>query len=122
MKSASRYDSFRYRHEPGLGSVCISEEDVMKQPKWIAGLVLVLGMAGTGLAQDRRELRHDYRVIERLRAEVQRDRMRLDEDVRRGHYRQANRDRAKLARDERRLHDWEREARSDRHDMRRSWR
>ncbi len=50
-----------------------------------------------------RDLRHDYRRIEHLRAEIARDRARIDEDMRRGHYRAADRHSRDLDRHQREL-------------------
>ena len=83
----------------------------------VIAMVLTLGTAlmsgGSMLAgdryTDRQDIRRDDAAISRLRANIARDRRRLDEDIRTGRRREAARDADDLARDERmlnaRLHD-----------------
>ena len=80
-------------------------------------MVLTLGTAlmsgGSMMAgdrySDRQDIRRDDAAISRLRANIVRDRCRLNEDIRAGRRREAARDAEDLARDERmlnaRLHD-----------------
>jgi hypothetical protein len=69
------------------------------------------------LRADRRDLRHDYDRVAALRADIARDRVRLNEDIRRGRQRQAARDAADLARDQRALEYQLRDIQRDRADM-----
>ncbi len=94
----------------------------MRYTRWIAGLALSLGMAASGMAQDRywdnRDLRHDYARIERLRADIARDRARMDENIRCGRERAAAKDAGELARHQRELDALTRDAYRDRRDRR----
>ncbi len=65
---------------------------------------------------DRQDIRHDDAAISRLRADIARDRWRLDEDIRCGRRREAARDADDLARDQRALDARLRDVRHDRHD------
>ena len=90
----------------------------------VATIVLTLGTAlmsgGTVLAGDRywdrQDIRRDDAAIRRLRADIARDRRRLDEDIRCGRRREAARDSADLSRDERALDARLRDVRHDRND------
>ena len=80
----------------------------MRYTKQFAGFALAAGMmlAGTGVlrAEDwRRDRFRDEGRVERLRADIARDRARLDEDLRCRRFSAARRDRADLERDERKL-------------------
>jgi hypothetical protein len=76
-----------------------------------AGIIV----AGTGAAsaQDWRDLRHDYNHVDRLSADIARDRARLDEDIRCGRSAAAARDAADLSRDQRALEAQRRDIRQD---------
>jgi hypothetical protein len=65
---------------------------------------------------DRQEIRRDDEAISRLRADIARDRCRLDEDIRAGCRREASLDADKLVRDERALDARLRDVRHDRND------
>jgi hypothetical protein len=83
----------------------------MRIPKmftWLALTGMLVSGAASLRADEGRELRHRREAIERLRSNVARDRMRLDEDQRRGRRRAAERDARDLARYERALADLER--------------
>jgi hypothetical protein len=88
----------------------------MKKVKWFLGFALAAGMglAGTpalsaaGLyghdnSRNVQEVRYGHSRIDSLRAEIARDRARLNEDRRHGRDRDARRDAAELARDQREL-------------------
>jgi len=79
----------------------------MRYTKWFASFAIMAGMAVAGTtaasAQDYRDLRHDYNRINRMQADIARDRVRLDEDIRCGRSAAAARDAADLARDQRAL-------------------
>ena len=66
---------------------------------------------------DRRDLRHDYGNVERLRARVANDRYRLNEDLRRGRRFAAQQDARELDRDQRLLDSQWRDINHDRRDM-----
>jgi hypothetical protein len=97
----------------------------------VAGLVL--GAAATLSARDgddgyyqRRDLRHDYRDlrgdyarVNALRADIARDRVRLNEDIRWGRRAAASRDAADLARDQRTLDAQLRDIHRDQRDIHR---
>ena len=114
----------------------------MRKTNWTGLLALAvgLGLAGASAvsAEERRgdwrdggwgyrqDLRGDYRDLhvdheraERLRAEIARDRWRLDEDLRCGRDGAARRDAAELARDERELRALGRDMYRDRRDVER---
>jgi hypothetical protein len=88
-----------------------------------AGIALATALmtGGTAMAGDRyfdrQDIRQDEAANSRLRADIERDRCRLNDDLRTGHRREADHDRADLARDQRaldlRLHD----VRHDRNDL-----
>ena len=96
---------------------------------------LVVGAVGTLSARDwddswrgrdyqRQDLRHDYRDlssdytrVNAMRADIVRDRARLNEDIRCGRQAAAARDAADLARDQRALQAQLRDIRHDRHDI-----
>jgi hypothetical protein len=86
----------------------------MRYTKHFAGFALAVGMMLSGASTlsaadwrdsryDRQDLRRDYNQTDRLRADIARDRARLNEDLRCRRYDAARRDRADLARDERQL-------------------
>ena len=83
-------------------------------------LATALMSGGTMLAGDRyfdrQDIRHDEAAISRLRADIARDRCRLDEDSRAGRRREAARDASDLARDQRALDAKLRDVRHDRND------
>lgn len=81
----------------------------MRFSKWIASLILAAGCVTTAGAAEWGRDRGDYRAVERLRAEVERDRVRLREDMRHGNRRQIDADRAELRRDQRDLDRLERQ-------------
>ncbi len=108
----------------------------MRYSNWIACFALGLSLAAAAPAEDRyedryyegRDLRHDYRdlhydyaAVDRLRADVARDRWRLNEDIRCGRQYRAADDAADLARDQRALGALMRDIRHDRRDIRRDW-
>ena len=97
----------------------------MTHTKLFAGLLLAAVMALPATAQDwgyrheqYRDLRRDYARVERLRADIARDRARLDEDIRCGRSRAASRDAADLARDQRALEAQLRDIHHDRRELR----
>jgi hypothetical protein len=109
----------------------------MRYTKWLASLAMAAGVALTGTAAasaqewrdgaadryyDRQDLRGDYARVERMRADIARDRARLDEDIRCGRDRQAARDAADLARDQRALDAQLRDIHHDRRDLYRDYR
>ncbi len=81
----------------------------MKRMKWMAGLAIALGVGVTGAsaqpwrAPERPASYVNQNRIERLRAEIARDRMQLNENLRHGRHAAAQRNRQKLARDQREL-------------------
>ncbi len=91
--------------------------------------VVTVGMAlatalltgGTAMAgdryNDRQDIRRDEVAINRLRADIERDRCRLNDDIRAGRRRQAARDAEDLARDQRALNARVRDVRHDRDDL-----
>lgn len=97
---------------------------------------LVLGAAATISARDwddgsyrNRDLRHDYRDLHSdyarenaMRADIARDRARLNEDIRLGRQAAASRDAADLARDQRVLRAELRDIHRDRRDIHRDQR
>src|SRR5262249_41913594 len=94
----------------------------MNKAKWLMGLVLGVGMGITASAQDgywerrdlRNDMRYDYRQVNRLRANIARDRWQLNEDLRCGRRWAADRDRWQLERDQRALDAYYRDIRHDR--------
>ena len=105
----------------------------MRYKKLFGWLVLAVGIALPAAAQDgdwrwrdtyndRRDLRHDYARVDHLRADIARDRARMNENIRCGRDRAAAADAADLARDQRaldyQLHDIHR----DRRDLYRDYR
>lgn len=98
-------------------------KNVMRKMMMLAGFAV---MAAPGVfAQDRWDLRRDYRREVSLQNEIARDRARLQEDLRCGRREAAFRDRAELVRDERLLQALRRDVRYDRRDYRdnrRDWR
>jgi hypothetical protein len=91
----------------------------MRYTKWFASFAIAAGMAVAGTtaasAQDWRDLRHDYNRVDRMRDDIGRDRVRLNEDIRCGRSAAAARDAADLARDQRALQ-------AQRRDIRQDWR
>jgi hypothetical protein len=93
---------------------------------WITKTMLVAALATPMFAQDRGDLRRDYRNVDAMRADIARDRARLNEDIRCGRQAAAARDAADLARDQRALDAQVRDIRHDRREYReyrdRDWR
>lgn len=102
----------------------------MRYNKLFAWLALAAGTALPGVAQDRywdihndrRDLRHDYARVDRMRDDIARDRRRLNEDIRRGRTRAAAKQARDLARDQRKLDSQLRDIHRDRRDLRRDYR
>ena len=101
----------------------------MRYAKHFSVLALGLGMALSGASNlsaqelrdryfDRQDLHHDYNRVDRMRADIARDRARLNEDIRRGRQAAASRDAADLARDQRALDAQLRDIRHDQRDLR----
>jgi hypothetical protein len=92
----------------------------MRYTKWFASVAIAAGMAVAGTtaasAQDWRDLRHDYNQVDRMRDDIARDRVRLNEDIRCGRSAAAARDAADLARDQRALQAQRRDIRQDSRD------
>ena len=88
-----------------------------------AGMALATALMSGGAAMageryfDRQDIRHDDMAISRLRADIERDRCRLNDDIRFGRRREAARDRENLARDQRALDARLRDVRHDRNDF-----
>jgi len=91
----------------------------MKNMKWFAGLALAMGLGVTGAsAQDwhARDYQASYGTrsrVERLRAEVQLDKVQIRENTRHGRFAAAQRYREELARDQRELNALLRSSRND---------
>ena len=89
----------------------------MRYTKWFASIALAAGMAVAGTtaasAQDWRDVRQDSSRIDRMNADIARDRARLNEDIRCGRQQAAARDAADLARDQRALSAQVRDVRRD---------
>lgn len=119
----------------------------MTRLRILAGLALAACMAVTGtstlsaqdwrdirhdqqdLRSDYRDINHDYARVNAMRADIARDRARLNEDIRCGRSAAAARDAQDLARDQRALDAQVRDVRHDqfgafrdRQDIRRDWR
>ena len=105
----------------------------MRYIKYFSGFALAVGMALSGAsslsaqdwrdraydrAYDRQDIRHDYNRIDRMRADIARDRARLNEDIRCGRQSAASRDAADLARDQRALDAQLRDVRHDQRNLR----
>jgi len=73
------------------------------------------------IRSDYRDMNRDYARLDAMRADIARDRARLNEDIRCGRSAQAARDAADLARDQRALEAQTRDIRHDRWDVRRDW-
>jgi hypothetical protein len=82
----------------------------MKYAKFFGLLALAAGMAS---AADWRDVRNDYGRINRMQADIARDRARMNEDIRCGRQAAAARDAADLARDQRALDAQYRDVRHD---------
>ena len=82
----------------------------MKYAKFFGLLVVAAGMAS---AADWRDVRNDYGRIDRMQADIARDRARMNEDIRCGRQGAAARDAADLARDQRALDAQYRDVRRD---------
>jgi hypothetical protein len=82
----------------------------MKYAKFFGLLALAAGMAS---AADWRDIRNDRGRIDRMQADIARDRARLNEDIRCGRQAAAARDAADLARDQRTLRAQYRDVRRD---------
>jgi hypothetical protein len=93
----------------------------MKYAKFFGLLALAAGMAS---AADWRDVRNDYGRIDRMQADIARDRARMNEDIRCGRQGAAARDAADLARDQRALDAQYRDVRHDyrERDHDRDWR
>jgi hypothetical protein len=97
----------------------------MKNRTWLAGLAIALGLGAAGAsaqewrAPQRQAAYASQARVDRLRAEIARDRMRVNENVRRGRHAAAPRNRAELARDQRELQAL---LRNTRNDARNDWR
>ena len=76
-------------------------------------LGLVVPGASTLLAQDCRDLRHDYASAARLRYDIARDRNQVNRDLYQGRYYAAARQQAGIARDRRALNNQVRDIRHD---------
>jgi hypothetical protein len=74
------------------------------------------------MREDSRDLNRDYNRVDRMRADIARDRARLDDDIRWGRSAAASHDAADLARDQRALEAQMRDIRHDRTDLRRDYR
>ena len=74
------------------------------------------------MREDSRDLNRDYSRVDRMRADIARDRARLDEDIRCGLSAAALRDAADLARDQRALDAQVRDIRHDQTDLHRDYR
>jgi hypothetical protein len=92
----------------------------MRYTKSFMGFALAVGLAVSGAyslsAEDwhnRQDLRRDYARIDRLRDDIARDRVRLNEDIRCGRQNAAARDARDLARDQRALNAQRRDIRND---------
>jgi hypothetical protein len=99
----------------------------MRHIKMFAWLALAMGIAALpAAAQDgywqRRDLRSDYARVDRMRADIARDRWRMNEDIRCGRGRAAAAEAADLARDQRALNGQLRDIHRDRRDLRRDYR
>jgi hypothetical protein len=91
----------------------------MKYTKFFALAALAAGMAFPAAAQDR-DLRNDSARVNRMRADIARDRARMNEDIRCGRSAAASRDAADLARDQRALNLQMRDIHHDQYE--RGWR
>jgi hypothetical protein len=98
----------------------------MQYKKVFGWLALAAGMALPAAAQDgswrdihndRRDLRHDYARVDRMRYDIARDRQRLNEDIRCGRGGAAAAQARDLARDQRALDSQLRDIRRDRRDL-----
>jgi hypothetical protein len=89
----------------------------MRYTKYLAGMALAVGMLFPGAAalsaQDWRDIRHDNDRIARMRADMNRDQARLNEDIRCGRSGAAARDAQDLARDQRAYNAQVRDVRRD---------
>ena len=95
----------------------------MKYTKFFGLVIAAAAMALPAAAQDWRDMNHDYARVNRMQADVARDRARLNEDIRCGRSNAAARDAADLARDQRALAAQQREIRHDqRNAYYRDWR
>ena len=100
----------------------------MRYKKLFGWLILAAGMALPAAAQDgyrryrdipnaRHDLDSDYARVDRMRADIARDRGRMNEDIRCGRDGAAARDAADLARDQRALDAQLRDIHRDRRDL-----
>jgi hypothetical protein len=112
----------------------------MKHSKLFATFTMAAGLAALGaptlaaqdwrygyarqqdMREDSRDLNRDYNRVDRMRADIARDRARMDEDIRCGRSAAASRDAADLARDQRALDAQMRDIRHDQTDLRRDYR
>jgi hypothetical protein len=90
----------------------------MKHTKFFGLAMLAAAMALPAAAQEWRDVNHDYSRVNRMQADIARDRARLNEDIRWGRTSAAARDAADLARDQRALAAQERDIRHDERDWR----
>ena len=101
--------------------------------KYFTGFALAVGMALSGAStlsaqdwrdtyNDRQDLRRDYYRVDRMSADMARDRARLNEDIRCGRQAAAARDAADLARDQRAFDAQARDIRNDHRDLRNYYR
>ena len=91
----------------------------MRYSKLFAGFALIAGLVATGAqakAADRWDVHNDNRRVEAIRADIARDRARLAEAQRHGHYGDVAAIRRDLARDEANLRAQQRDIRHDVHD------
>ena len=106
----------------------------MRYMKMFVWLALAMGIAALPAAaqdgywqrrdirNDRRDLRNDYARVDRMRADIARDRWRMNEDIRCGRGPAAAAEAADLARDQRVLDAQLRDIHRDRRDLRRDYR
>jgi hypothetical protein len=74
---------------------------------------------GRDIEHERRDLDRDYAKVHHLRADIERDRWRMDQDLRSGRERAAARKARDIARDERALESQLQDIRRDKADLRR---
>jgi hypothetical protein len=95
----------------------------MQYIKSLAQFAVAVGLMMAGASQlsaaDWRDIRHDYARVDHMRADIARDRARLDEHIRCGRQSAAARDARDLARDQRAL---DAQLRDIRRDTRRDYR
>lgn len=106
----------------------------MRYHTMFGSLALIAGIALTGapslaaqdgywdIHNDRRDLRNDYRRVDRMRDDIARDRWQLNEDIRCGRDWKAADDARDLARDQRALDRQLRDIHHDQRDLHRDYR